>query len=139
MWSVGGSCWRSCDIFRCKSSTCGGTLLLLVLLAVDDTWLGLESAGWVTMRRRGFHDVVRSRMCQGLVLLQSSFIVESTITSNAFQCMIFLIMLRKSQGCLEGSRTFVTREIVTGIFVGRESNFGIAKKPEAMRTLEGVV
>jgi hypothetical protein len=48
-------------------------------------------------------------------------------------------MLRKSQGCLEDSRTSVTREIVTGIFVCRESYFGIAEKPETVRTLESVV
>jgi hypothetical protein len=78
-------------------------------------------------------------MCQSLVLLQSSFVVESTITSNAFQSMILLIMLRKSQGCLEDSRTFVTREVVTGIFVCTESYFGITEKPETVRTLESVV
>ena len=138
MWSIGRSCWRSCDIFWCKSSTCDGTLLLLDLMAVDDTWLGLGSAGCVAVRRREIDFILRS-MCQSLVLLQSSFIVECTVTSNAFQCMILLIMLRKSQGCLEDSRTFVTREIVTGIFVFRESYFGIAKKPETVRTLESVV
>lgn len=139
MWSIGRSCWWSCDIFRCKSSTCDGTLLLLDLVAVDDTWLGLDSAGRVAVRRREIHFVLRRSMCRSLVLLQSSFIVESTITCNAFQCMILLTMPRKSQGCPEDSRTFVTREIVTGIFVCRESYFGIAKKPETVRTLESVV